>query len=79
MELELQKPQHLISLASSGMLVSIDTHVWSATKQDKTISNEVTQSKNADHRAGKYVKNLLAEHPKHKLWTGSTTKERVDE
>jgi len=66
MNIELQKPEHLISLASSGMLVSLDINVWSATKQDRAISNEVTTSKNADQNAGKYVKNLLANHPKHK-------------
>jgi hypothetical protein len=66
MNLELNKPQHLISLASSGVLISIDTNVWSATKQDRGISNEVTDSKKASRSAGKYVKNLLAEHPKHK-------------
>jgi hypothetical protein len=66
MNMELQKPKHLISLASSAVLVSIDTKVWSATKQDRGISNEVSDSKNADRNAGKYVKNLLADHPKHK-------------
>ena len=66
MNVDLQKPQHLISLASSGVLVAIDVNVWSATKQDRAISNEVTTSKNADQNAGKYVKNLLANHPKHK-------------
>jgi hypothetical protein len=66
MNMELQKPKHLISLASSAVLVSIDTHVWSATKQDRGISNDVADSKKADRNAGKYVKNLLADHPKHK-------------
>ena len=66
MNMELQKPKHLISLASSAVLVSIDTHVWSATKQDRGISNDVADSKHADRKAGKYVKNLLADHPKHK-------------
>jgi len=64
--MELHKPDHLISLASSAVLVSVDVNVWSATKQDRVISNEVTTSKNADKRAGRYVKNLLADHPKHK-------------
>jgi hypothetical protein len=63
---ELQKPDHLISLASSAVLVSLDINVWSATKQDRAISNEVTTAKNADESAGRYVKNLLANHPKHK-------------
>jgi len=60
------KPNHIISLASSAVLVSLDINVWSATKQDRTISNEVTTAKNADESAGRYVKNLLANHPKHK-------------
>lgn len=62
----LEKPEHLISLASSAVLVSIDISVWSATKQDRGISDEVTTSKHADKNAGKYVKNLLANHPSHK-------------
>jgi hypothetical protein len=66
MNMELSKPKHLISLASSAVLVSVDVNVWSATKQDRGISNEVTTAKNADRNAGKYVKNLLADHPRHK-------------
>ena len=62
----LEKPSHLISLASSAVLVSLDVNVWSATKQDRVISNEITTSKNADKSAGRYVKNLLADHAKHK-------------
>ena len=63
---ELSKPQHLISLASSAVLISVDINVWSATKQDRAISDEVTTAKRADKSAGRYVKNLLADHPKHK-------------
>jgi len=63
---ELQMPEHLISLATSAVLVSVDVSVWSATKQDRGISDEVTTSKNADKSAGRYVKNLLANHPSHK-------------
>jgi len=66
MNMELQKPKHLISLASSAVLVSIDTNVWSATKQDRGISNEVSDAKKAVRNAGKYTKHLLADHPKHK-------------
>ena len=64
--MQLQKPSHLISLASSAVLVSVDVNVWSATKQDRVISDEVTTAKKADKHAGRYVKNLLADHPKHK-------------
>ena len=66
MNVSLNKPKHLISLATSGALVSVDVNVWSATKQDRGISNEVTTAKRADHSAGRYVKNLLADNPKHK-------------
>ena len=66
MEMNLEMPEHLISLSSSAVLVSVDISVWSATKQDRGISDEVTTSKNADKPAGRYVKNLLANHPKHK-------------
>jgi hypothetical protein len=65
-QMQLSKPDHLISLASSAVLVSVDISVWSATKQDRGISDEVTTAKNADKSAGRYVKNLLANHPKHK-------------
>jgi len=64
--INLEMPEHLISLASSAVLVSVDISVWSATKQDRGISDEVTTAKNADKSAGRYVKNLLANHPKHK-------------
>jgi hypothetical protein len=64
--MELQKPQHLISLASSAVLVCVDVNVWSATKQDRVISNEVTVAKRADKNSGRFVQNLLADHPKHK-------------
>lgn len=64
--MELQKPNHLISLASSAVLVCVDINVWSATKQDRAISQEVTTAKKADRNAGRYVKHLLADHPKHK-------------
>lgn len=62
----LQKPKHLISLASASVLVGVDINVWSATKQDKVVSDEVTTAKRADKSAGKFVKNLLADHPLHK-------------
>jgi hypothetical protein len=63
---EIQKPNHIISLATSAVLVSVDVNVWSATKQDRVISDEVTTSKNADASAGRFVKNLLADDTYHK-------------
>jgi len=63
---ELKAPRHLISLASSSLIVSAEVNVWTATKQDKQISNEVTLQKNASADAGKFTKNLLANCPQHK-------------
>ena len=65
-ETNLQQPSHIISLATSGVLVSVDVNVWSATKQDRVISSEVTSSKKADPNAGRFVKNLLANNVYHK-------------
>ena len=64
--MELQQPKSVISLATSAVLVSVDVNVWSATKQDRGISDEVTNSKNADNSAGRFVKNLLADDNHHK-------------
>lgn len=66
MNFELQQPKHLISLATSALIVSVDINVWTATKQDRAISNEVTRSKNASTEAGKFTKHLLADSPDHK-------------
>lgn len=63
---ELDKPNHIISLATSAVLVSVDVNVWSATKQDREISSEVTLAKRADQSAGRFVKNLLADDQHHK-------------
>ena len=65
-QINLEKPQHLTSLATSGVLVSVEVNLWSATKLDQGISDEVTTSKNAVSAAGRYTKNLLANNPKHK-------------
>jgi len=64
--IQLEQPNYLISLASSGFLVNVEVNVWSATKQDKSISNEVTTAYKADKDAGRFVKNLLAGDPTHK-------------
>lgn len=64
--MELKKPEHLISLASAGVVTNVDVNVWAATKQDKKISGEVTDAYQASPEAGKFVKNLLAGDPTHK-------------
>ena len=62
---ELQTPSHVVSLATSGMLVSTDIRVWSATKQNKEVADEVTRSKKASEKAGKFVQHLLADDDRH--------------
>jgi polyhydroxyalkanoate synthesis regulator phasin len=60
------RPQHIVSLRSSSVLVALDIKVWTATKQDRAISEEVTHAKRADSEAGKFTQNLLANDPVHK-------------
>ena len=62
----LKKPDHVISLATSAMLVDARVTVWTGTKQDSEISEEVTTAKKAERDSGKFVKHLLANCPEHK-------------
>lgn len=62
----LQRPEHIISLSKSGILVHADVRVWTATMQDSAISDEVTSAKNVDRDAGKFVKHLLSKCEEHK-------------
>jgi len=66
MQVELKKPQHLISLATASLLVSVEVNVWTATKQDREITDEVTTSKKADKDSGRFIKHLLANDVDHK-------------
>ena len=62
---KLQQPEHIVSLATSSMLVSVDINVWTATKQDRGISDEVTAMKKAEMGTAKVTKYLFARNPKH--------------
>ena len=66
MDTLLNKPNHIVSLASSCVLVHVDVRVWTATMQDSDISDEVTRAKKADRESGKFVKHLLANCAQHK-------------
>ena len=66
MNFELSQPKQVISLSTSASIVSVEVNVWTATRQDRAISNEVTAMKNADSEAGKFTKNLLSSSPEHK-------------
>lgn len=59
----LKTPEHITSLATGGILLRAKVRVWTATKQDRDISDEITQAKNADSRAGRYTKQLFANVP----------------
>lgn len=65
--LELQDPDYTVSLATSGLIVSVEVNVWSAQKQDRNISEEVTSAYKADKDAARVVKHLLAGDPTHKM------------
>jgi hypothetical protein len=62
----LQPPKHIISLASAAILVDVDVNVWTATKQNRTVSTEVTTLKKASRDSGRFIENLLANDPDHK-------------
>ena len=66
MQIELNAPSHLISLSTSSHLVNVTIRTWSATSQNRKISNEVTSAKNADADAGRFTQNLLAKAPEHR-------------
>lgn len=55
-----------VSLATSGMLVTVEVSVYSGTKQNQSVSDEVTTAKRADKSAGKFTQHLFADNPDHK-------------
>lgn len=62
----LTAPKHLISLASSAHLVNVKVKTWTATAQNKAISQEVTAAKRAASDAGRFTQNLLNNAPSHR-------------
>ena len=63
----LKQPEHITSLATSGILIRAKVKVWTATKQDREISDEVTSNKKAARNAGRYTKQLFADVPELRL------------
>lgn len=61
----LEENKQINLLASTSMLVSIDVNLWTATKQDSGISDEVTKMKKAELGTAKVTKYLFAKNPKH--------------
>jgi len=66
MELQLEQPKHVISLHTAAKIVTVVVRTWSATKRDKTISNEITSSKKASAESGDFTKKLMAGNATHK-------------
>lgn len=64
--IHLAQPKHLISLSSSAHLVHVKVKTWTATAQNKKISQEVTSAKNADDDAGRFTQHLLTKAPSHR-------------
>lgn len=62
----LAQPKHLISLSTSAHLVHVKIKTWTATAQNKKISQEVTSAKNADDDAGRFTQHLLTKAPSHR-------------
>lgn len=64
--IQLAQPKHLISLSTSAHLVHVRVKTWTATAQNKKISQEVTSAKNADDDAGRFTQHLLTKAPSHR-------------
>lgn len=62
----LERPKHVTSLATSGILVTVEVSSWTGSKHDRVISDEVAVAKKASTEAGRYVKHLLAGDQTHK-------------
>lgn len=62
----LQKSEHITSLATSCIKFSVECRVWSATKQDRDVSNEVNDSKKASKNSGRFITHLLAGNVEHR-------------
>lgn len=62
----LSNPTHITSLASSCVLVDVPVKVWTATKQDRAVSDELTASKDAESDAARVTQHLLGSMPSHK-------------
>lgn len=66
MNIALNAPNHLISLSTAAHLVHVQVKSWTATAQNKRISNEITTAKNASSDAGRFTQNLLNNAPSHR-------------
>jgi hypothetical protein len=56
----------VVSLATSAICVHIDIGLPGLIIEDRSVTDEVLSGKSADSEAGKFLKNLTANHPAHK-------------
>lgn len=66
MTIELEKPKHMASIASSMILLSVEVRLWMGTASDDEVADEVTVSRRAEHGSGVFVKNLLGQCKSHR-------------
>lgn len=64
--IELEKPKHITSIASSMILLSVEVRLWTGTAADDEVADEVAVSKRAEQGSGVYVKNLLGQCKSHR-------------
>lgn len=66
MSIELEKPKHITSIASSMILLSVEVRLWMGTAADDEVADEVAISKRAEQGSGVYVKKLLGQCKSHR-------------
>lgn len=65
MTVELSTPTHITTLRDCAMQCNLEVRMWVGTVQDEQLSDEVTESKQAERGSAKVIKNLLAACPEH--------------
>jgi hypothetical protein len=65
-DVSLARPQHITSLATSAILVNVEMRSTTLSLADEHVSQEVTDSKNADKDAGTWTHKLIGKNPEHR-------------
>lgn len=65
MNVQLESPQHVTTLRDCAMQGNLEIRIWLGTVQDEGLSDEITESKQAERGSAKVLKNLLAGCPEH--------------
>ena len=63
MSITLELPKHVTSLATAGVLVTVDVTVWTGTKSDSQIADRVSADAGATGKVGKWSHDLLSGDP----------------